>query len=398
MKATRILNAIVIGAFAVFSFSCKKDSPTAPDTPGPKPENPDETVVPAPVPMDTLVYAFGQEAVKDQTYYYATIWKDGKRTLLSDGKYDAFCNAAFADNEYLYVVGCEATGDLIDDGFYDPYNANRGVLWKVKIGDETNVTKTNLSDGKYNTSPIAVTVVDGKVYAAGFDTPKFDRRVIMWSDGQQEYLTDGSSDALAYCICADGKDIYVGGYIQPADNKSGGIATIWKNGVAQSLTDGSTVAKVNAICVDNGKVYAAGAEKVSGGRWKGVLWIDGKAQYFTEEAGTEVCGLYVKDGKYVISGNMTGTGSASDISVYVWTNDGATKISSDDVCQGTGLSVAGKDVYVCGNQFIGYTEDYMEIYNGHLWKNGELQTLEVEAQDYSLWGVTFASVPKNKPE
>lgn len=76
MKATRILSAIVIGAFAVFSFSCKKDSPTAPDTPGPKPENPDETVVPAPVPMDTLVYAFGQEAVKDQTYYYATIWKE----------------------------------------------------------------------------------------------------------------------------------------------------------------------------------------------------------------------------------------------------------------------------------------------------------------------------------
>lgn len=240
--------------------------------------------------------------------------------------------------------------------------------------------------------------MDGKVYAAGFDTPKYDRRVIMWSDGHQEYLTDGSSDALAYCICADGKDIYVGGYIQPADNKSGGIATIWKNGVAQSLTDGSTVAKVNAICVDNGKVYAAGAEKVSGGRWKGVLWIDGKAQYFTEEAGTEVCGLYVKDGKYVISGNMTGTGSASDISVYVWTNDGATKISSGDVCQGTGLSVAGKDVYVCGNQFIGYTEDYTEIYNGYLWKNGELQTLEVEVQDYSLWGVTFASVPKNKPE
>ncbi len=211
MKATRILSAIVISAFAVFSLSCKKDSQTAPETPGPEPENPDEIVVPAPVPMDTLVYAYGQEAVKDQTYYYAAIWKDGKRTLLSDGEYDAFCNAAFADNEYLYVVGCEATGDLIDDGFYEPYKTNRGVLWKVKIGDETNVTKTDLSDGKYNTSPIAVTVVDGKVYAAGFDTPKFDRRAIMWSDGQQEYLTDGSTDALTYCIYADGKDIYVGG-------------------------------------------------------------------------------------------------------------------------------------------------------------------------------------------
>lgn len=39
-------------------------------------------------------------------------------------------------------------------------------------------------------------------------------------------------------------------------------------------------------------------EKVSGGRWKGVLWKDGQPTYFTEEVGTEVTGLYVKEGKY----------------------------------------------------------------------------------------------------
>ena len=53
--------------------------------------------------------------------------------------------------------------------------------------------------------------------------------------------------ALAYCVMADGDDVYVGGYVQPEGNPQGGIACIWKNGQMQSLTDGSTIAKVNAL-------------------------------------------------------------------------------------------------------------------------------------------------------
>lgn len=58
-----------------------------------------------------------------------------------------------------------------------------------------------------------MTVADGKVYAAGFDSPDYDRRAILWTDGQPQYLTDGKTDALAYCIYSDGKDVYVGGYV-----------------------------------------------------------------------------------------------------------------------------------------------------------------------------------------
>lgn len=295
--------------------SCGKDNPDTPE-PGPTPDPEPEVPV---TPKDTVIYAVGQEAVPGKGYYYATIWKDGKRILLSDGSYDAFCNGAYADGETIYIAGCEATGDLVDDGYYEPYHQNVGVIWKFKAGEEDKAEKTVISDGKYSTSPIAVTVADGKVYAAGFDTPDYDRRAILWTDGQPQYLTDGKTDALAYCIYSDGKDVYVGGYVQPASNKQGGIATIWKNGVAQSLTSGNTVAKVNAICVDGGKVYAAGSEKESGGRWKGVLWIDGVAQDFTDYVGTEVTGLYVKDGEYVIEGNMTETNSAKDICPYIWT-------------------------------------------------------------------------------
>lgn len=386
--------AAAIGCLvSAMMISCGKDNPDTPaPTPDPEPEPEPEIPV---TPKDTAVYAVGQEAVPGKGYYYATLWKDGKRFLLSDGSCDSFCNGVYADGDTLYIVGCEASGDLYDDGYYDPYHLNVGVLWKFKAGEEGKAEKTALSDGKFATSPIAVTVAGGKVYAAGFDTPEYDRRVILWTDGQPKYLTDGSTDALAYCICADGEDVYVGGYVQPADNKMGGVATIWKNGVAQSLTNGNTVAKVNAIRVDGGKVYAAGAEKESGGRWKGVLWIDGVAHDFTDYVGTEVTGLYVKDGEYIIEGNMTETTSAKDICPYIWTAAGPSKVAQTSLCQGVGLAVAGKDIYVAGNESAGYDADYNLINYAHLWKNGVEQELEVSYKnDFSIWGVTCAYVEK----
>ena len=220
-----------------------------------------------------ILYAVGQELVPGQGHYYATLWKDGKRQLLTDGSADSFCNGVYVDGNKVYVVGCEAIGDLFDDGYYEPYPLNVGVMWQFEVGNETQVTRSVLSDGKRATSPVAVAAAGENIYAAGFETlENSDRKAVYWRNGQMEYLSDGSTDALAYCVAAEGNDVYVGGYVQPADNKSGGIACIWKNGVAQNLTDGSTLAKVNAICIDGGVLYAAGAEKVSGGRWKGVLW------------------------------------------------------------------------------------------------------------------------------
>lgn len=282
-----------------------------------------------------ILYAVGQELVPGQGHYYATLWKDGKRQLLTDGSADSFCNGVYVDGNKVYVVGCEAIGDLFDDGYYEPYPLNVGVMWQFEVGNETQVTRSVLSDGKRATSPVAVAAAGENIYAAGFETlENSDRKAVYWRNGQMEYLSDGSTDALAYCVAAEGNDVYVGGYVQPADNKSGGIACIWKNGVAQNLTDGSTLAKVNAICIDGGVLYAAGAEKVSGGRWKGVLWKDGQPTYFTEEVGTEVTGLYVKEGKYIIEGNMTA--DSGDIVTCIWTEEGVQVISEGmALCQGT---------------------------------------------------------------
>lgn len=347
---------------------------------------------PAPA-VPHILYAAGQELVPGKDYFYATIWRDGKRFPLSDGSADAFCNAVCTAGSDVYVVGCEAIGDLVDDGYYEPYRQNVAVLWHFKTGDEANAVRTSLSSGEYATSPIAVAASNGNVYAAGFEAPANDRRAVWWKNGQMEYLSDGSTDARAYCILADGDDVYVGGYLQPADNKRGGIARIWKNGTPQDLTDGSTLAKVNALCMDNGVLYAAGAEKTTDGRWKGVLWRDGQPTYFTDEVGTEVTGLHVVNGDYIIEGNMTDP--SGDILACIWTNDGVQVVSEGlSLCQGAGLAVAGRDLYVAGNEMAGYDyTTFEEINRAYVWKNGEAQSLEtISPNNFSLWGIACAFV------
>ena len=156
-------------------------------------------------------------------------------------------------------------------------------------------------------------------------------------------------------------------------------ATLWKDGKRQLLTDG-------------GVLYAAGAEKVSGGRWKGVLWKDGQPTYFTEEVGTEVTGLYVKEGKYIIEGNMTA--DSGDIVTCIWTEEGVQVISEGmALCQGTGLAVAGSDIYVAGNAYDMDYDTYEEIYRSPVWKNGTEMALEVVSSDnFTVWGLACAFV------
>ena len=62
-----------------------------------------------------ILYAVGQELVPGQGHYYATLWKDGKRQLLTAGSADSFCNGVYVAGNKVYVVGCEAIGDLFDD-------------------------------------------------------------------------------------------------------------------------------------------------------------------------------------------------------------------------------------------------------------------------------------------
>ena len=392
MKFSHLL-LTCLSFIALSSCGDKNDGPDKPDVP-------DEPKV----QRDTMVFAVGEEPVAGQTYYYATIWHAGKAIHISDGTYDSYCNGAAIAGNVLYVVGNEATGDLVDDGYYEPYKSNVGVMWTIDLNDfdpdAPKVSKMALSDGKHETSALKVAVADSKVYVCGSDyVENGNRRAIVWVDGKAVYLTDGSVDALPYCIAADGGDYYAGGYIQSSENKSLGTAVIWKNGEVTKLTDGSTLAKVSAISVYTDKlgkkhVLAAGSEKVNGGRWKGVLWIDGKAQDLTAAEGTSIAAMSVTDEGYYIVGNKTIDATGS-IVVCLWTKDGCSVLSKDDgsTVEGTALAIAGDEVYVVGSEAKLDTSTYDYVFKPHVWINGVEKDFNL-SEGTTIWSMASGVVEK----
>lgn len=375
--------AVLFLAFGLAVAACTgKNNPDS--VPGEKPF----------VPTDTTLVVVGQELVPGKNYYDAVVYLDGGRLCLSDGSHDAFCNAVYAYRDTIYIVGAEAVGELIDDGYYDPYNANNGVLWSFVLGKTDEVSRTVYSGVAQNSSAVDVVYTGGKVHACGFDTPGgYDRRALWWRGEDKIELTDGSADALAYCIAADGADVYIGGYVQSSENSRAGSAVIWKNGELQKLTGGDVLAKVNEISVVGGHVYAAGAyREPDDNGWRGAVWTDGELNLFTEDVGVEVYGFHVyEDGSWIVNGNMT----TEDRRIVAcnWHSNGSVEILSGQlsVCQGAGLLVLDDDVYSLGNA-IGYDDDYNVVGEAYLWKNGGRVSdyMIGNKDDYSFWDITAA--------
>ena len=83
-----------------------------------------------------------------------------------------------------------------------------------------------------------------------------------------------------------------------------------------------------------------------------------------------------------------------DIVTCIWTEEGVQVISEGmALCQGTGLAVAGSDIYVAGNAYDMDYGTYEEIYRSPVWKNGTEMALEVVSSDnFTVWGLACAFV------
>lgn len=385
---------ILAGLASLALLSCNKQEPSVTPTPDPDPKPDVPTPDPQPVPKDTVLIVVGQEqSVGSADYYDAVVWIDGKRLALTSGDHDAFCNAVKAVEDTIYIVGCEAIGELIDDGYYDPYNANNGVLWKFVLGKENEIERSVYGDVKGNSSVVGVSVSGKNVYACGFDSPGYDRRALYWKNSEKIELTDGTTDALAYCIASEGDDVYVGGYVQSATVGADGYATIWKNGEPQYLTTDGSLAKVNRIVVKNGHVYAAGAYKVNGEKWRGAIWIDGVQTLFTEAVGTAVGGLYVDDeGRWIVNGNMSKDNG--NIVACNWYSDGTVEEISSDMalCEGVGIAVCGEHRYTIGNMTDFDYNTFEDISKAYLWDGSEMvDGMEITTPDnFAYWDLTVA--------
>lgn len=215
---------------------------------------------------------------------------------------------------------------------------------------------------------VTITTPEKHIYIAGFEINSSSRYIARyWKDGIATVLTNGTQNAEAYSIYAFGSDVYVAGY---ESNGSKKIAKLWKNGVATNLSNGTNDAVANAVLVNNGNLYVAGYES-NGSKRVAKLWKNGVAQNITNGTfDAEIAAIAVKNDKVYLTGNET-DGPAGYQGKY-WVDGVATVVNSGG-SQGFGSAIAlsGNDVYVAGTISAGFANNYVM-----LWKNGQQVTID----------------------
>lgn len=347
---------------------------------------------PAPA-VPHILYAAGQELVPGKDYFYATIWRDGKRFPLSDGSADAFCNAVCTAGRDVYVVGCEAIGDLVDDGYYEPYHQNVAVLWHFKTGDEANAVRTSLSSGEYATSPIAVAASNGQRLRRRIRIARRrpSRRVV-------EERPDGISvrrlDRCTGLLHPGRRRRRVRGRLPAARRQQTGrhrthLEKRHATGSDRRLDAGQSQRPVHGqrrvVRCRSRENHRRPLERRAVARRPADL-LHRRGRHRSDGAARRERRLHHR---------RQHDRPVGDILACIWTNDGVQVVSEGlSLCQGAGLAVAGRDLYVAGNEMAGYDyTTFEEINRAYVWKNGEAQSLEtISPNNFSLWGIACAFV------
>ena len=321
---------------------------------------------------------------------------------------------------------------LDNSGFVQP---NSGIVTAVAVGSATITVKTdyiNPSNGQPFTAICAVTVTtppewtitpEADVYVVG------DHNMVMKNGKIIHRLEKGGVPMYANSVFVYGEDVYVAGHKR---NDYAQIAALWKNGELQNLElvnpdNEDYVSSAASVFVYDGNVYVAGYETLPSPEYKetvlirvATLWINGVPTRLPNEGmyGTEAKSVFVSDGDVYVGGYNgwyehdgivwkngeilrrynyfdwnTGPGRYTSVySVFVsngdvyaatsdwagfgfsrailWKNDEPQLLGLD--CVALGVFVEGDDVYVVGNQVVGYQKDEQIAL---LWENGVKQRL-----------------------
>ncbi|MCB0455328.1 MAG: hypothetical protein KDC51_07345 [Flavobacteriaceae bacterium] len=174
------------------------------------------------------VYVAGRVIIDG--YTIACLWKNGVLTELANADYYSSAESVFVDGNDVYVAG-----------FKESDTNDRATIWKN--GVEINLSTTNDSYAQ------CIKVVDGKVYVGGWEHFSGSDVATVWIDGEANYLTDASKNAVVYAIAIYQNDVYATGF-EENDNENAGIIKVWKNGEEMtSLTSGLKPAYATGIRV-----------------------------------------------------------------------------------------------------------------------------------------------------
>ena len=167
------------------------------------------------------IYVAGWQEI--ERHSVATLWKNGKAQILTDGRNKAIALSVFvSENKDVYVAG---------------YEGKIAKLWKNGVAQ-------NLTDGRNEACASSVFVSENKdVYVVGYD----GKIAKLWKNGVEQNLSDGINQSYAKSVFVYGNDVYVAGQEEIDIDHS--LAILWKNGVVQKLTDGRYYSTANSVFV-----------------------------------------------------------------------------------------------------------------------------------------------------
>ena len=283
---------------------------------------------------DTMV------VIRGKSQYYATIWKNGVKQILSDGTNHARALSVFVSGDDVYVTG---------------YDGNVATVWK-------NGVQQNLTDGTYQARAHSVYVSNSDVYIAGCYEDIDNVVAKIWKNGEVFNLSDGTLFARAYSVFATDFDVYVAGQDR--------FGKLWKNSIGQNL-DGIPF----SVFVSENDVYLAGN---GSNRFEfedrffilpyALLWKNGVAQRLTDHdisrrsfsnreeifdlEISSAKSVFVADNDVYVLGSIGKLGSNENSDIILWKNGVAQKLTKGFHGDGS-VFVHNNNVYVTiGQEFF----------------------------------------------
>ena len=288
--------------------------------------------------VDIYIGAHYHEA----SYYHPCYWKNGGLVDLGSYSDDGRVYSISLDGDDIYC------GGFTDNGYANACYWKNNAQVKVELDNPTDDSQIN-----------SIAVVNGVVFACGFETISSNTEACYWINGEKYSLNNpaaGVSKAQSMAVDKDTLDFYIAGYY--IDSTS--YACYWKNGggCVTLPTPSTGDYKANAIAVSNGRVYAGGC--YIDGDSIPCYWVDGKCNELPHGSSSsygQVLAISIYDGSVYCAGQY-------DVSYTVLWKDNSTVWTCSPVALAYGVTVYDNDTYVAGGTVSPYW-----------WKNGEFEEL-----------------------
>jgi uncharacterized membrane protein len=183
------------------------------------------------------VYVAGRETTV-MGHSTAVVWKNGEATALNGEETDAAAESIFVVGRSVYVAGRESAVGLAT-GWSDNWHA---TLWKDGAA-------THLSEGGGNAGAYSVSVSDGDVYVAGYESRGDTFTAALWKDGEALHLSEGDFGTEATSVFVSFDDVYVVGHFCEFAKEGRYTTFVRKNGVARRLGGKHLSAYANSVFV-----------------------------------------------------------------------------------------------------------------------------------------------------